>query len=319
MSDSTSSSQKVTLVLGSGGAKGLAHMEIISLLAADGIIPGAVVGASIGAVVGALYCAGVLDQCREALMRIPRDQFAGFIEPKMPTRGLIGPERIMSWLARYIPPESLIENLPIPFIAITTDYDTGEAVIFDSGPVLEAVRASMSIPGVFPAVRRGEQTFIDGGVANPLPIDIARSRGLSKIIAVNLHPSLKTTAPAARKKTTVPNKKSLSAADIARSIAERTGLASNPFVQKVTRSLESSSDSNNSPQLPSTIDMIMRTIDIMELWNTRFLLETTKPDILLEPDLLDIGSLEFYRTKEAFAEGRKAYESKRNEIMNLVQ
>jgi NTE family protein len=179
---------RVALVLGGGGARGFAHVGVIRVLEEAGVPVALVVGTSVGSVVGALYASDPDAQRLERTTRgLGLDDFFDFtLAPLLSgsALGLASGERLERFmLARVGTP---IERLRIPFAAVATDLETGEAVVLRSGGVARAVRASCAIPGVFEPVEQGGRLLVDGGVARNLPVRIARELGADVVIAVDV-------------------------------------------------------------------------------------------------------------------------------------
>ena len=184
--------KKVGLALGSGGSKGMAHIAVIEYLEALGIQVRMISGASIGAVIGAVYAAGSLPQLKKDLQRMQRREMMSYFDIVFPKSGLLEGKRIVEFLKKYISEKATFDDLRIPLGVVATDLYNGQPVVLKSGRVLDAVRASISIPGVFVPVSYNETLLVDGGVANPLPIDVVRGMGANITIAVNLHPTVQT-------------------------------------------------------------------------------------------------------------------------------
>ena len=179
----------IGLALGSGGARGWAHIGVVRALARLGIEPDVVAGTSIGALVGATVAAGCFEDfaaVAESLDWIGLAKF--FAEVRLPKHGLFSGSPITAWLNA---PERLggrtIEALPKPFAAVATDLYREEAVYLTEGSVTEAVRASFSIPGVFDPVVHAGRVLVDGGLVDPVPVAAARALGAEVVIAVDVN------------------------------------------------------------------------------------------------------------------------------------
>jgi NTE family protein len=184
---------KVQLVLGSGGARGLAHIGVIDMLLQDGFEIVDVVGCSMGAVVGGMYCAGHLDAYRDWLLKQSKTDIYRLFDMAFSRQGLVKGERIFGVL-RQMAGEQHIEKLPIPFIAIATDMLSRTEVVFDSGDLYRALRASTGIPGAFTPVAHENCLFVDGGVLNPLPVNYVKRRDDAIVVAVNLNGAIEKSA-----------------------------------------------------------------------------------------------------------------------------
>ena len=178
--------KKVQLVLGSGGARGLAHIGVIEELEKEGYEIVEVIGCSMGAVVGGIYCAGFLKEYKEWILTLNRNLVFSMLDITFPNMGFLKGERVLGRM-HDLTGDQLIEDLKIPFKAIATDMVNKEEVIFDKGDLYAAMRASMSIPGVFTPIKLDERILVDGAVLNPLPINHITKRSDTSIIAVNLN------------------------------------------------------------------------------------------------------------------------------------
>lgn len=311
---------KIGLVLGSGGMRGLAHISVIEYLRDAGIKPDIMVGASIGSIIGALYCAGKLEEFKKDFFSMSKTQVMRYFYPAMSKSGLLNADKIIDFLKEYIPANAKIENFDIPFAIVATDFETGRPIIFRKGKVLSAIRASISIPGVFIPVHYKNSLLVDGGVSNPLPIDVARSMGARKVIAVNLQPSA-----IVLKKIRVENKKEKPASS--------SGITLLP--QKYSDMIKSTWHSNVSSKwlsswfdegkkekkksLPNMFDIMIQSVQILMWQNTKLILQKHKPDVLIEPAILDIIALDYSKSKRAYEEGFRACERAKPDILKLFR
>lgn len=174
--------KKIGLVLGGGGAKGYAHIGVLKVLEENNIEPDYVVGTSIGAIVGAMHCLGYT---AKQIEQIARDiKFRQLFDLTLPKKGLIKGDKIENML-RHLFQNKKIEDLKKPFFAVAVDINDFQEVIFNKGDLTKAVRASISIPGIFNPVKNKDRILVDGGVLNNLPIDVLNKK-TEKIIAVDL-------------------------------------------------------------------------------------------------------------------------------------
>ncbi len=176
----------VGLALSSGGARGAAHTGVLQVLAANDIPIDLIVGTSIGAMVGGLYAAGVpLERIEQEWLNTDLVQVAKNLMPTFSRHGWSSGSRVSQMLQRLVG-EAQIEELPLKFVAVAADINSGEEVVIQQGPLVEAIRASASIPGLFvPAAFQGH-LLVDGGLVNPLPVDVVRRLGAQLVIAVDL-------------------------------------------------------------------------------------------------------------------------------------
>ncbi len=181
--------EKIGLVLGSGSARGWAHIGILQALEELAIRIDCVAGSSIGALVGAVYASRGIEQLKEVVVHLDRRQLLSLLDVGLRHAGLIDGKRVADELREQIrQPE--IQSLNLLFRAVATDLNTGEEVVLDHGDVIEAVRASISIPGVFTPVARGDRLLVDGGLTNPVPVSLARALGADFVIAVDVNHDL---------------------------------------------------------------------------------------------------------------------------------
>lgn len=174
---------KIGLALGAGGLRGLAHIGVLRVLEREKIPIDYIAGCSIGSLIGALYCAGLDSETIYKLAKhLKRRHWLDFVIPKM---GIISGDRVLAMI-RFLTKQKQFEELTIPLSVIATDLGNGREVVFNEGDVATAVRASVSVPGVFVPYQLGEILYVDGAVLNPTPIDIARKMGADIVIAVDL-------------------------------------------------------------------------------------------------------------------------------------
>lgn len=179
------SRKKVSLVLGGGGARGLAHIGVIRALAAKGYIIDEIVGCSIGALVGAAYAQGKLEELEVWMKSITRMQMLKLMDFGGISQGLLKGAKVLESLKEVFD-DLPIEELPIRYLAVATDLKTESEVVFRSGNVYSAIRASIAIPAVFTGVDMKDKYLVDGGVLNPLPINYVSKRRRNLVVAVNL-------------------------------------------------------------------------------------------------------------------------------------
>ncbi len=174
---------KIGLALGSGSARGFAHLGVIKVLKEENIPISYIAGSSMGALVGSMYAAGTdLDQLYKIITSFKRKYYLDFTVPKM---GLIKGNRIKEFIGIFTHWKN-IEQLDIPLAVVATNIKTGEKVVFKEGLVANAVRASISIPGIFTPEKIGEQLLVDGGVVDRVPVSVVKEMGADYVIAVDV-------------------------------------------------------------------------------------------------------------------------------------
>lgn len=176
--------RKIGLALGSGSARGWSHIGVIRGLQEADVAIDIVCGSSIGALVGGAYAAGKLDDAERLIRELAWSDVLGFMEVPVPRSGLINSEKIADYLRERLGDPN-IEDLPIPFAAVATDLTSGQEVWIRKGSLIEAIRASISMPGMFTPCFREGRLLVDGGLINPVPVSLCRSLGANTVIAVN--------------------------------------------------------------------------------------------------------------------------------------
>lgn len=274
--------QEFTLVLGGGAAKGLAHIGVLDALESIGLTPSLIVGCSMGSLIGAVYAAGIsLKEIKEIAIGLTKTKVAHFFRPKPSFYGLTDGVPVVNFL------ESIIgkieaESLPISFAAVAVDLTTGQEYILKKGSVVQIVRASISVPGVFTPVPWGDCLLIDGGIADPVPVEAAKILSDAPIIAVNV-----LTSPL-------------------------------PPLQEFSYKKEQSSQTKSVYKEINFFYIALHTLMVMESALIRDRLARFPPDVLIEPDVDEIKVYEFYRAKEAIRKGFKAVMDKKEKILKKI-
>lgn len=178
--------RRVGLALGSGSARGWAHIGVIRALASHGCAPDIVCGASIGAVVGAYYAAGKLDKFEHWARELNRLSILRMADLRVGSGGLLAGDRLKNMLRKDFG-RTRIEDLPKPFIAVATDMATGNEIWLQEGDLVDALRASMAMPGILVPEKIGGRLLLDGGLVNPVPVSACRQLGAEVVVAVNLN------------------------------------------------------------------------------------------------------------------------------------
>jgi len=193
---------KIGLALSSGGARGFAHIGILKVLERERIPIDLVTGTSMGAIIGALHCAGL--RAREIEEIFTRNHWAKLVDPKWPKEGLMGGDKIEALIRKAIKNKKF-SDLEKPFAVVATDLNTGERIVLDEGNVTDAVRASISVPGILIPVKFGKKVLVDGNLVDPLPIGLLKNLGAKVVIASNAIKDLSIKSKTLRKKKGVPN------------------------------------------------------------------------------------------------------------------
>jgi NTE family protein len=295
----------LVLALGGGGAPGIAHIGVLQGLADNGIPVRAVVGTSVGAEVGAFYAAGMPPaELIELATRFDWRQTAQLFLPDLPVGGLVSGARIMDFLRQGIGTKH-IEELAVGFAAVAADLESGEEVVIDRGELVEAVRASISIPGLMAPHRYEGRVLVDGGVLNPLPADVARRRFGGPVVAVAVHAGARY---AKRMPVVVPE-------DTPRWVSHARQLLKQPWVGGadglrawLEARLEGQIASRSGKPYWTAWRVLDRVYAMAQTEIVRLRAARAPADLTLAPAVGDIGLLEFYRAREAIAAGRRAVE-----------
>jgi len=294
---------KIGLALGSGSSRGWSHIGVINALSAQGIEPDIVCGTSIGSLVGASYVSNNLHKLEEWVCSLSKLETARFLEINRSLNGFVNTERLHSFLHKYVAEDAaLISSLSKKYASVATDLETGREVWLNDGTLLEAVWASIAMPGLFPAINNNNKWLVDGGLVNPVPISVCRALGADVVIAVNLNGDI---VGKHFNKPPQPVKRDTGV------VARITDL-----VSEYTAAVFSKVRPDN--EAPGLFEAIAGSVNITQDRITRSRMAGDPPDILLSPKLAHIGLLEFYRANEAIAEGQQCVERMMPEINHVL-
>ena len=162
--------KKIALVLSGGGARGLAHIGAIETLESHGYEITSIAGCSMGALIGGMYAAGKLPEVKDWVLALDRRKVLSLVDFSLSLTHLVKGDRVMEALKEIVSDVN-IEDLPIPYTAVATDWNSGKEVVFDHGSLYDAIRASISIPLFLNPVRREDMLLVDGGLVNSLPLN----------------------------------------------------------------------------------------------------------------------------------------------------
>jgi NTE family protein len=334
----------VGIALDSGGAKGAAHIGVLDVLIENGIPIANIVGSSAGAFAGALFATGTAQKFKDIIETLTwRESLSYYVDPVFPLSGLLAGKRARTFIHDIVGDVN-IEDLPIKFTAVATDLLSGETVAIDRGPLVDAIMASVAMPGIFKPVVHMERLLTDGGVTDPLPLDILKRTSPDITIAVNLHPRMPNPYSQRQKKAIISEQKkqleqeddlpswvidriskilhsqkiiegvtplikgiinklgpeSLKEIDLVNALNEQLSLSKD----KLGAILENGFLLKKKPLSMNIFDIMVASTNIQQYQKNRLMLAHENPDILIEPDVTEISSLEFMRANEAVAEGR---------------
>ncbi|PKN53480.1 MAG: Patatin [Deltaproteobacteria bacterium HGW-Deltaproteobacteria-13] len=252
---------KIAVVLGGGGSKGFAHIGVLKVLEAQKIPIHMVVGTSAGSLVGSLYASGKSAFELQAIaLKMDKDNVIDY-DWKVWSGGLIKGDKLENFINANVK-NTPIEKLKIPYYAVATNIATGEEAVFDRGNTGMAVRASCSVPAVFHPLKIGSNTYVDGGVVSPVPVDAARRNGADIVIAVDISGGLRKDVP------------------------------------------------------DGIMDTMKKSVNIMYSKIAEYQIKNA--DIVIRPDVRDIGSTDMDKFNEAIFEGEKAATLKIPELQNII-
>ncbi|MEM8571709.1 MAG: patatin-like phospholipase family protein [Pseudomonadota bacterium] len=277
------------VALGSGGARGWCHISVLRSLEAKGFAPGGVAGCSMGALVGAAWAADKLDALEEWARTLTLSALIGQVDLWMGKGGVIGGAAVGRLLDSMEIPER-IEDLPRPFVIVATDMASGREVWFNEGNLRDAVRASISIPGVFRPHQVDGRWLLDGGLVNRVPVSAARTLGYRRIIGVN--PNAKGGAPLWTPSTSADLWDKFGATDLLRRLP--AGLRD--LIEEERTPV---------PKGPDMMQVVSVSIDIMQEFVRATRAAADPADLMLDAELGQMSVLELDRATEGIAEGER--------------
>ncbi len=271
--------KRISLVLGSGGARGLAHIGVIQHLESLGHEIVYISGCSMGALVGGIYAAGQLDSYAEWAKKLEKRDMFSLLDLAFGWTGLFKGDRLMGVLKELVG-DHVIEDLPIGFTAVATDLTEQREIWLNKGPLFDAIRASIAIPTVFtPHVYLG-RVLVDGGLLNPIPIAPALNQNADMIVAVNLN------------------------AHSRRSRRRASELAGRPTGEEAAAQEEAAGEGGD-PRVPGLIDVVTASLDLMQNSIARMKLASNTPDLVIDVPRDACLFYEFYRAEEMIELGRE--------------
>jgi NTE family protein len=277
---------KIGLALGSGSARGWAHIGAIRALEEHGVKPDCVCGTSIGALVGAIYASGQLDALERWVTSLAWSQVVRLMDITW-KGGLIRGQRLFNLFRSTFEDRDLAE-LETRFGCVATELSSGREIWIQHGSLLDAARASIAMPGIFTPVVRDGTLLVDGGLVNPVPVSMCRTFGAEIVIAVDL--SWGKLGPYRNMGRELPTAN------------ERS------WLERLRRRKNGDEEKASEPPIPSIFEVFNTALDIVEQRVARSRLAGEPADVLITPLLPDFGTMEYHRGAEAIAEGRAAVE-----------
>jgi NTE family protein len=311
--------QRVGLVLGGGAARGWAHIGAIRALEEAGIKPDVVCGTSIGALVGAVYANGDLDWLEDWVGKLTWQTVVRLLDLRF-SGGLLGGRKVIDLFAHQFNGRA-IDDLKLPFTAVATELDTGREVWLREGGVVDAVRASIAIPGIFTPIWHDGVWLVDGGLSNPVPVSAARAMRADTVIAIDLNHDILNGRDLGGALDTVPRELPVEVRAAPAEEPAANGAAREPllrrngkrfphWLQPAGPGATGGADVRVAPppstRVPSMLSSIAQSIDIMQVRITRSRLAGEPADVLIQPRLGGMGIFDFHRASPAIEEGRAA-------------
>lgn len=281
--------QSVSLVLSSGGARGIAHIGVIEELERQGFEIKSIVGSSIGALVGGIYASGNLKVYRDWMCNLDKKAVFNLVDFTLSTNGLVKGNKVIKELKKIVP-DLNIEDLPISYTAVATDIKHKKEVVFEEGSLYEAIRASISIPTVFKPYMFDGKVLIDGGVLNPIPINRVKRSNNDLLIAVDVNSPILSEKQVADKKLSTKEEVELNYF----SFLMKKGFQ---FLPKLP-----AKQLNYYSLLSQTASLMIQQISAMSI-------EMYKPDILIKIPMNSYGPFHFYKSEEIITAGELATRS----------
>lgn len=310
----------VGLVLGSGASRGWAHIGVIEALVEAKIPIDFITGCSVGAYIGALYACGCIESLKTFLYQMEGKKVFSYLDVVFPKSGLLnGSKRLQELFSIHTDIQNF-EELDIPLVMVATDLDRGEKVALQSGSIIEALRATMSYPGLFAPVLRNGRWLVDGGLVDPVPVGLARAMGASIVIAVDLNSRI-----VSHSQWTPPPKRVKVAPS--ESLDEKSSIR-NDLIKKMVEYYESAESSvrdktsellQREPTPPDIIEAVLTSIGIMQERIARINLAVDRPDILIQPRLGEMKMMNFDQVAHTINEGRIGAEEKLEDIHMLLE
>lgn len=282
--------KRVSLVLSSGGARGIAHIGVIEELENRGYEIGSISGTSMGALVGGIYAAGGLKLFKEWMLTLDRMDVFILVDFTLSGRGIVKGEKVLLEMKKIIP-DINIEDLRIPFTAIATDILNGEEIIFDKGSLYNAIRASVSIPTVFTPFEYQGLTLVDGGVINPVPINRVKRTENDILVVVDVNAKIPFTRIIQKQEISVEKK-----------LAKDKRFSK--YVQLLSHKFDSLIPKNEKDKL-GYFNLIAKTTNLMVHQISKMVIEKGNPDVLVYVPHASFGVFDFYKADEIIQLGRE--------------
>jgi NTE family protein len=310
----TSATIKVGLALSSGSARGWAHIGVLEALQEARIPIHCIAGSSIGAYVGAVFAGGGLASLKQFALTMDWRKVLSYIDVVFPKSGFLDGKRVAELFTMHTSAKTF-EDLSIPLKIIATDLYSGERVVLDSGSLVEAIRASISVPGVLTPYFHSGRWLVDGGLVDPTPVQVVREMGAERVIAVDLNSGLVSKPRRSKESTTfieASRKVDNERREVVAKLVERYGQAEQKVRQKIRQWF---SRTNARPHI---IDVIGSSVGIMQEQISAVHLKMYAPDILIQPQLGDLKMFDFDQAERSIREGYRRTQEQMESIQALL-
>lgn len=301
---------RVGLALGGGAARGWSHIGVVEALVEAGIEPVAVAGTSMGALVGGAYAAGRLDALRTWAEAVDWRTIMSLLDISLSTGGVIDGQRIQQ-LLQQLGIDRPIETFPVAFAAVATDLADGREIWLEQGPADAAIRASISMPGIFSPVLLDDRWLVDGGLVNQVPVSTCRALGADFIIAVSVGEGL-LGRRRSKLRAGLGNGEDARAARVTQMLAQMPAMLRDPAELVLPYLVK------GGPQSPGYFDVLVNSLNIMQEKITRSRLAGEPPHVLIAPEVAAINLMDFDRAQDAIAAGRAAAEKALDAIREML-
>ncbi len=306
--------KKIGLALGGGAARGWAHIGVIEALIERGIKVDYVSGTSMGSLVGAAYASGRLRELKSFAEGLKLKKLLSFLDIVFPRSGLIDGKKV-EVLIKGVVDGRRIEDLPIPFRAVSADLMTGKEYVSSSGDIIGAIRGSISIPGVFTPLKNGDKVLVDGGLVNPLPVSVVKDMGADFVIAVDVNKDV--TLEKVLRERAKASGEDKAEEEQGGANGEKTSMLKtiNEKLSSINlSSLNPLKDSDPESSLPNIFDVITFSANITQVQITEDKLKVHPADMLIRPDVGHIRAMDFHRGIEAIGLGKDAANAMLDEL-----
>jgi NTE family protein len=301
-------SRKLGIALGGGAARGFAHIGFLREMDRAGLKAHCLSGCSIGAFVGAAYAGGNWESFADRALNLQWRDLLGLVDPILPRCGLMDGDKALGFLSDFLRVANLEDCTP-PLAVNATDAMTGEEVVITSGPIISAVRASIALPGMFTPSRQGTRLLLDGGLVNPLPVNLCRQLGADTVLAVDLNAHVldaDVCCAEERLETEEPNAGQVSWSALLQGLTRR--VLEQPVIGKLIAPSEEPDTPKISPpgRMLNLFAVLINSIYIMQRTLNRMRLEKEPPEFLIQPELRDFRLMDFLKGPACSEAGAKA-------------